>query len=130
EMFLDREYAARQAAFRDQLAGCGVTVRTVTSPGDLETALLQALNELPPPTQSGGEAARPDPVTDEDGIPAPPQLYAEPAYIGSHTFVGRQAQLDALDDWAGTADPHAVLLFEAIGGTGKSMLTWEWVTHH
>lgn len=23
-----------------------------------------------------------------------------------------------------------MLLFEAIGGAGKSMLTWEWTTHH
>ena len=23
-----------------------------------------------------------------------------------------------------------MLLFEAIGGTGKSMLTWEWITRH
>lgn len=122
---------AQQLAFRDRLAGCGVTVRSVTSPGDLETALLQALNELPHPTPVGAsDAAGSDSAAEEDGIPAPPQLYAEPAYIGSHTFVGRRAQLDALDDWAGAANPHPVLLFEAIGGTGKSMLTWEWVTHH
>jgi hypothetical protein len=59
-------------------------------------------------------------------IPAPPAFYAEPPYIGSHEFVGRQAQLDVLNDWAAPADPHPVLLFEAIGGSGKSMLTWHW----
>ena len=61
-------------------------------------------------------------------IPKPPAFYAEPPYIGSHAFVGRKAQLETLSDWASAADPHPVLLFEAIGGTGKSMLTWEWVT--
>jgi pentatricopeptide repeat protein len=66
--------------------------------------------------------AKPDP------IPTPPAFYAEPPYIGSHKFVGRQAQLDTLSDWANSADSHSVLLFEAIGGTGKSMLTWEWTT--
>ena len=35
-----------------------------------------------------------------DGIPAPPALYAEPRYIGSHAFVGRTAQLATLNDWA------------------------------
>lgn len=65
-----------------------------------------------------------------DPIPTPPAFYAEPPYIGSHQFVGRQAQLDALDDWAAVADPHPILLFEAIGGTGKSMLTWQWTTKH
>ena len=65
-----------------------------------------------------------------DPIPSPPAFYAEPAYIGSHVFVGRQAQLDTLSDWASSADSHPVLLFEAIGGAGKSMLTWEWTTRH
>lgn len=63
-------------------------------------------------------------------IPTAPAFYAEPPYIGSHQFVGREAQLDTLSDWAAAADPHAVLLFEAIGGSGKSMLTWEWATKH
>jgi len=68
--------------------------------------------------------------TAADPIPAPPAFYAEPAYIGSHRFIGRQAQLDVLSDWAVAADPHPVILFDAIGGSGKSMLTWEWTTKH
>ena len=65
-----------------------------------------------------------------DPIPYPPDLYAEPPYIGSHKFVGRKAQLETLDDWAAASDPHPVLLFDAVGGTGKSMLTWEWINRH
>lgn len=68
--------------------------------------------------------------TKSDPIPIPPNFYAEPPYIGSHKFVGRQAQLETLSDWATPSDSHCVLLFEAIGGTGKSMLTWEWATKH
>ena len=68
-------------------------------------------------------------IRDHDPIPKPPAFYAEPAYIGSHKFVGRQSQLEDLSDWAKPADPHPVLLFEAIGGNGKSMLTWEWTTN-
>lgn len=60
----------------------------------------------------------------------PPALDAYPPYIGSHWFVGRRAELDRLGEWAGDANPHPLLLFEAIGGTGKSMLTWEWTTRH
>lgn len=63
-------------------------------------------------------------------IPTPPAFYAEPDYIGSHQFVGRQAELDALSDWANHSDPTNLLLFEAIGGNGKSMLTWEWTIWH
>ena len=82
----------------------------------------------PVPDDSRASALRGS--SDGDGIPAPPELYAEPSYIGSHTFVGRTAQLETLSDWAAAAEPHTVLLFEAIGGTGKSMLTWEWTTRH
>jgi hypothetical protein len=63
-------------------------------------------------------------------LDAAPAFYAEPPYIGSHNFVGSQAQLDVLSDWAVPADPHPVILFDAIGGSGKSMLTWEWTTKH
>jgi len=65
-----------------------------------------------------------------DPLPKPPAFYAEPPYAGSHAFVGRRAQLDTLSDWAAAANPHPALLFEAIGGAGKSMLTWEWVQRH
>lgn len=62
--------------------------------------------------------------------PKPPDFYAEPDYIASHQFVGRQAELDTLSDWSNRSDPTNLLLFEAIGGNGKSMLTWEWATKH
>lgn len=63
-------------------------------------------------------------------LPKAPTFYAEPPYIGSHKFTGRKAQLDVLNDWAAPADSHPILLFDAIGGSGKSMLTWEWVANH
>lgn len=63
-------------------------------------------------------------------IPEAPAFYAEPDYIGLHQFVGRQAELDVLSDWANHSDPTHLLLFEAIGGNGKSMLTWEWSRNH
>lgn len=74
-------------------------------------------------------SAPPAPVQ-PDPIPKPPAFYAEPAYLGSHEFVGRRDQLETLNEWALPADSHPVLLFEAIGGSGKSMLTWEWVRNH
>lgn len=62
--------------------------------------------------------------------PAAPAFHAEPDYLGSHEFVGRKSELETLDEWALPADAHPVLLFEAIGGMGKSMLTWHWVKHN
>ena len=80
--------------------------------------------------------ARPNPESFEihtvkiGTIPKPPVFYAEPDYIGRHTFIGRAAELQLLSDWAAPADPTNLLLFEAIGGNGKSMLTWEWTKNH
>src|SRR3954465_14758643 len=48
-MFADLKHGARQHAFRDRLAGSGVTTATVRSPGELEIAVLQALTALPRP---------------------------------------------------------------------------------
>jgi hypothetical protein len=47
EMFVDPEFGTRQRQFRARLVGSGVTTATVTSPGDLEAALLHALIQLP-----------------------------------------------------------------------------------
>lgn len=63
-------------------------------------------------------------------IPQPPAFYAVPDYIGRFRFVGRNAQLKILSDWAQPDDTSSILLFGAIGGSGKSMLTWEWTTKH
>jgi tetratricopeptide (TPR) repeat protein len=60
-----------------------------------------------------------------EGPKRAPEFYAVTDYIPGHAFVGRTKDLPLLDDWAKADEP--VLLFEAIGGTGKSMLTWHWV---
>ncbi len=90
---------------------------------EFEVAAMQSIAEL---RRHLDTAPEPEDVL----IPTPPAFYAEPPYIGSHVFVGRETQLVTLSDWAAAADPHPVLLFEAIGGSGKSMLTWEWTTKH
>lgn len=61
---------------------------------------------------------------------SPPDFCAQPDYLGGHDFIGRRSEIDLLDDWARPADPTNLLLFEAIGGNGKSMLTWTWITEH
>jgi len=138
----DREKKRKLDAFREDAkrAAAGSPVHRVykefDSLSEFEVAAMQSVGELrrfldaqatavgqPPVQAAPGSAAG-------DGIPAPPALYAEPRYIGSHTFVGRAAQLANLNDWAAPAEGHPVLLFEAIGGTGKSMLTWEWAIRH
>ncbi|MCB1093134.1 MAG: DUF4062 domain-containing protein, partial [Verrucomicrobiae bacterium] len=99
-----------------------------SSPADLQRQISEALAAFkdrhrvePVPGSNDDEPGR-----TESTIPHPPAFYAEPDYIGSHTFTGRAAELQVLTDWAAPADPTNLLLFEAIGGNGKSMLTWEW----
>lgn len=88
--------------------------------------LAELLKRQPTPEAHSPPSEKPE----EPALPAPPELRAMPRYMGSHAFVGRASELQALNDWAGEADPDPMLLFEAIGGSGKSMLTWAWVTNH
>ena len=75
-----------------------------------------------------GEEPKPPVITETNAsLPRPPELAALPKYLGSHNFVGRDDELRTLNDWCGEADPNPMLLFEAMGGSGKSMLTWEWL---
>lgn len=100
--------------------------------GDSQDDLAQYLRSLvptPAPSPTSAFPAVPSPARLRF-IPTPPAFYAEPDYIASHKFVGRDAQLQDLSDWAKAADPTNLLLFDAIGGNGKSMLTWEWTTKH
>jgi len=94
--------------------------------GDSHDDLPEYLRSLVP---ASPRPSPPPPPLPSKIIPKPPAFYAEPDYIGSHRFVGRESQLQELDDWAKPADPTNLLLFEAIGGNGKSMLTWEWVNN-
>jgi hypothetical protein len=80
------------------------------------------------PTQAPPAPAPTHDTKKSDPIPKPPELYAEPRYIGTHKFLGRRDKLEVLNEWAAAADPYPVLLFDAIGGTGKSILTWTWMT--
>jgi hypothetical protein len=86
----------------------------------LDASFRPASSEVPPASGKSGGA-------ETEGIPRPPTLYAEPRYIGSHAFIGRVVELETLSDWASPSEPHPVLLYEAIGGAGKSILTWEWM---
>ena len=76
------------------------------------------------------KATEPKGATDTPrAIPTPPAFHAQPPYIPSDHFQGRARELELLRSWA--TSPHdPVLVFEAIGGMGKSMVTWEWTTNH
>lgn len=82
---------------------------------DLEAQVVNALNSLTAQV----------PVDEVRSIPKPPALYANPPYLLTYTFIGRWQELHELDQWA--ASGQAAMVYEAIGGIGKSALVWEWL---
>ncbi|MDX1999881.1 MAG: SIR2 family protein, partial [Thermoanaerobaculia bacterium] len=119
--------ASQREAFQAEFDKRQLSLRAVSFGADFDDLpnYLRSLLPTPislslPPLATARSSRRPA------TIPLPPAFHAEPDYIGSHGFVGRVSQLEDLDDWAKAADPANLLLFEAIGGNGKSMLTWEW----
>lgn len=139
----DPEKMVKLAAFRERVKRAGATsevqrvYKVFESFNEFEISAAQSLGllqrHLETQVSSGVSkiairgADAEDNGIGRDAIPKPPSFYAEPPYIGSHAFVGRLQQMETLNDWASADDSHAILLFEAIGGSGKSILTWEWV---
>lgn len=144
-------YGPNPADWQRVAAACGLRVPSITWQGSASnafTTIIEALDtpekrdafrelikrELPALEQLAEQAlAELAPIWPVSGarlspIPRAPSFYAMPPYIGSNAFVGRSAQLELLDDWSAASDVHPILLFEAIGGMGKSTLTWEWIT--
>jgi uncharacterized protein DUF4062 len=136
----DPEKMIKLEAFREEVKRATADSRVhrvykeFNSLHEFEVAAPQSVAELRRLLDAQQGSGAPVPAeADPDGaddIPQAPELYAEPRYIGSHSFVGRAAELAMLTDWAQAADSRPVLLFEAIGGTGKSMLTWEWTVNN
>src|SRR6266849_1393640 len=107
------------------------------SPGELRGEVIAALTtlakELDTAATGGDAAARAAAkLHRKTSIPAPPEPYIAHPYtlLQSRDLVGRQAELNALTDWvANPASPAfaaRVFCFVAIGGMGKSALTWKW----
>ncbi len=73
-------------------------------------------------TEATSPTAKPTPV--RRSLPTPPEMHSVPPYIQTTQFIGRRKELNDLDTWARSSE--TMLVVEAIGGVGKSALTWEW----
>ena len=102
-----------------------------SSPADLETKANKSFFALQGSLESSeiraATAANEPPPSPDDILPtAPPAFhYVRKPYVERQGFAGRGAELELMDRWATGTD--ALLLFQAIGGMGKTMLTWHWL---
>lgn len=136
EIELDPDKRKKLQAFRElaKKSAPGSAVNrvygTFESLEDLKEKMGAPLAELQRHLDGKSTPAPTPPATPPSSTPTPPDFHAVPDYIGRMEFVGRGAQLKTLTDWAKPSDKANILLFEAIGGNGKSMLTWHWVTKY
>ncbi len=104
-----------------------------TSPEDLRAHVIQAVSQLKASWEADQPAAAPQyhyvhPLT------TPPEPYiAHPYTLSQATgLIGRKPELNVLTDWiTGKKGLGSVRIFNvvAIGGMGKSALTWEWFSN-
>ncbi|MEM7087182.1 MAG: hypothetical protein AAF489_13425 [Bacteroidota bacterium] len=59
-------------------------------------------------------------------VPLPPRPYYAPAFGLPKGFTGRKEEMSNLSQWF-LIDKEPVYVVEAIGGMGKSSLTWKWL---
>ena len=117
------EGAAKLAALKARLKTERV-VNSFKSPDELSAQVINSLSHYRQPNLTAFHY-----VSD---IPTPPEPYIAHPYtlLQTHTLIGRQAELNLLTDWV--ARPGSpmyaarILNIVAIGGMGKSALTWKW----
>ncbi len=99
-------------------------VATFTSAEDLGAKILYSLSEY--------RDQYPTVFHYNTPIPTPPETYIAQPYtlLQTKSLVGRQAELNLLTSWVAGTNPDAsqarLFCIVAIGGIGKSALTWKW----
>jgi tetratricopeptide (TPR) repeat protein len=108
------------------------------SPEDLRGHVVNTLSEYLSKKAEEAKAASASPKLPRDefhyvsNIPQPPDEYIAHPYtlLQTHGLVGRQPELNLLTNWVAKPDSDIynahILSIVAIGGMGKSALTWKW----
>jgi tetratricopeptide (TPR) repeat protein len=116
--------AVKLEALKEKLSTERV-VKIFTSPEDLRGHIISALVELEKAVDTLKPLKGPD-------IPVPPEKYVTHPYtlLQTDNLIGRKAELSMLSDWVANPDSDTygahILNIIAMGGMGKSALTWEW----
>ncbi len=115
--------AAKLASFKQRVETENI-VNFFKSPADLRAHAINSLSSLRVPDLMAFHY-----VSD---IPAPPEAFIAHPYtlLQTHRLVGRQPELNLLTDWVAKPESDVfkarILNVVAIGGMGKSALTWKW----
>ena len=120
-LFVDLQHGARQQAFRVRLAGSGVTTATVTSPAELETAVLQALTALPRPEQQPASTGAATTAVQR-------RVWTIPARVRG--FIGRADLFAELEAALRPGGPAVVQAVTGMGGIGKTTTAIEYAHRH
>src|ERR1022692_3669444 len=112
------EGAEKLKAFKER-AKADKVLRFFKSMDELRSDVIDTLSKLREPN--------PSPFHYVSDIPAPPEPYIAHPYTLLQTgrLIGRQPELNELTDWVTKGD-KPVFSVVAIGGMGKSALTWHW----
>ena len=117
---------------REKLASLKARIRqqhapqTFTTPEDLRAQIINALKQYRATAEAGAN------IHHISGIPQPPEVYVAHPYtlLSATQLVGRQTELNWLTDWVAKPSSELynarILNVVAIGGMGKSALTWHW----
>jgi len=117
------ENAAKLASFKQRVETENI-VNFFKSPADLRAHAINSLSSLRVPDPTAFHY-----VSD---IPTPPETFIAHPYtlLQTHRLVGRQPELNLLTDWVAKPESDVfnarILNVVAIGGMGKSALTWKW----
>ena len=117
------EGANKLKAFKERVQAENI-VNYFKSPADLRALAINSLSKLREPDLATFHYV--------SEIPAPPEPFIAHLYtlLQSHRLVGRQKELNLLTDWVTKRQEPIyqarILNIVAIGGLGKSALTWKW----
>jgi tetratricopeptide (TPR) repeat protein len=127
---VDIENAEKLKAFKERVEAENI-VRFFKSPDDLRAEAINSLSQLRQPDLNTFHYV--------SEIPSPPEVYIAHPYtlLQTHNLIGRQKELKLLTDWItdkqlefdghkAPADSVRIMSVVAIGGMGKSALTWKW----
>ncbi|HYV23766.1 MAG TPA: DUF4062 domain-containing protein [Pyrinomonadaceae bacterium] len=132
EMVETDKDAQKKLASLKERASRGRGRREFKSPEDLRGEVIHALSDLKERDQESSDEKAAPSFHPPNIIPKLPEPYIAHPYslLQTKDVVGRQIELNLLTDWVTTNQhvPADTRIFNlvAIGGTGKSALTWKW----